>query len=706
LFQKKSFDEIRKNDSSLLSEILKEEFTKSGSMKFFEEDEKMLKNNFLKTLGDWKKLSEEDKKKFPHGLKNLFDEFLIKKLEDFIDVKSLHQVQPKVYEQPIVDQEEEMKFVDFKSKMSYHYFLEAKEKETEKQKHTFTIITGGIGSGKTRTCHEIARRLKHCFTHVDDCFKNTIMIYIDFSKSQILPEEKDVFQILGLRLFVKALTESGSIEELKKKGFDLKYFLDENAFEIGKVMKLIASTYHKLLNSDAPIPVVIACDEFQFMIKEFPKNYKQIYRILGGCMRNTNYYSRKIFCQNNLIIYPIITGEVTKEEVLFEITDFDNNSIYLSPLTWNGIEKVLKSSGIHQSFFDTNEKIRFWCLVGTIPRVLHDSINIIKMSNLVTLTPTLIHSLFREIERVLNISYLEKETDVECPEFLFYLVSGCNVNQYSKWFREKSRQGLIYIQNTYHERIYVQKSRLLLPFPYFENLVKGYLNISPDLIPLTSFFTWKQFESLTLRVIFSNLHGRKTFDLETLGFSNRQFSIQELFPGAHFNPTIKYTQLDLAHDVDFQVKKFPFLTGTIENPEFNNFEFVNNKTMVIQEPNSSMLVDGIISHPSSDKNTLFLIKFEFKKENSNGEDQVDTSPQDWISQMKKVEQLKELKDFRLIFIFFTNGNIPIKTKEMMEQNIQILIVDQRSFKEFFSPNLYPYVKYFHDEKKPESNEQK
>jgi hypothetical protein len=62
------------------------------------------------------------------------------------------------------------------------------------------------------------------------------------------------------------------------------------------VLNLIASTYHKLLNSDSPIPVVIVCDEFQYMINEFPKNYKQIYRVLGGYMTaNNDSNFRKIF---------------------------------------------------------------------------------------------------------------------------------------------------------------------------------------------------------------------------------------------------------------------------------------------------------------------------------------------------------------------------------------------------------------------------
>jgi hypothetical protein len=62
------------NDSSLLSDILKENYSKSGILEFFEEDLNVLKKERLKNLGQWKKLSKEQKKSFPVGLINLLDE--------------------------------------------------------------------------------------------------------------------------------------------------------------------------------------------------------------------------------------------------------------------------------------------------------------------------------------------------------------------------------------------------------------------------------------------------------------------------------------------------------------------------------------------------------------------------------------------------------------------------------------------------------
>jgi hypothetical protein len=675
-----SFRKEKYSDETTISQILKEHYI-GENQKYIEEDLQFFEKQGIETLGDCRfLLSDESKKIFRVILKDLLDKLLEKTLEDFIDITSLDKVQPKVFDQPFVEREEEMKIIENIASLNYSSFLEAKEKDTEKQKHIFTIINGGSGSGKTRICHEFAQHLKHC-THVDDCFQNTIMIYIDFSNnSQLLREEKDVNQILGLRLFLIALTESGSIDELTMKGFDLKNFLEKKAFLVENVLNLIASTYHKLLNSVAPIPVVIACEEFQYVIREFPNNYKEIYRVLGGYMTAYNNSYRKNFSQNNLVIFPVILGTITKNEVVFDL-DYHSLTLSLSPLTWNGIQKVLNYYKINQSFFDTNEKIRFWTLAGMIPRALHYSIEIIKEAQHDTFTATVIDSLFREIDRVLTTYYLEHDTGIKCSEFDFYLISGCKANMNSQWVREKTHKGIIFSHN----------SRLLLPYPYFTNLILE--KYEPNLIPpFNSFFTWRNFVSLTFRVIFSNLYGRKNLNLETLGFVDRIISIQDLFPGAHINPSIIETKLNLIYDLDFPNKNMPLLKGTMENPEYNNFEFFKFKTMVIQEPKSSMLVDGIISHPSPDKNTLFLI--HFKEKEKLYEESV--SLQGWISKMRKVEQLKELKDFKLIFVYITNANIQMKTKEIMEQIIPIVIIDQMSIEEFFSPNLYPYVKYVHD----------
>jgi hypothetical protein len=67
-------------NSSLLSDILKDNYEKEGKLEFFKEAQNILKNNsssllnLLTNLRDWKKLTKEQKKKYPVGSINLLDE--------------------------------------------------------------------------------------------------------------------------------------------------------------------------------------------------------------------------------------------------------------------------------------------------------------------------------------------------------------------------------------------------------------------------------------------------------------------------------------------------------------------------------------------------------------------------------------------------------------------------------------------------------
>jgi hypothetical protein len=67
---------INKNwtDNSTLNEIVKYEYQKSNKTEFENTHLDLLYNQGLKFLGDWKKLTKEEKKIYPHGLKHLLDE--------------------------------------------------------------------------------------------------------------------------------------------------------------------------------------------------------------------------------------------------------------------------------------------------------------------------------------------------------------------------------------------------------------------------------------------------------------------------------------------------------------------------------------------------------------------------------------------------------------------------------------------------------
>jgi hypothetical protein len=67
---------INKNwtDNSTLNEIVKYEYQKSNKTEFENTHLDLLYNQGLKFLGDWKKVTKEEKKLFPIGLKHLLDE--------------------------------------------------------------------------------------------------------------------------------------------------------------------------------------------------------------------------------------------------------------------------------------------------------------------------------------------------------------------------------------------------------------------------------------------------------------------------------------------------------------------------------------------------------------------------------------------------------------------------------------------------------
>jgi hypothetical protein len=62
------------NDSSLLSDILKDNYEKEGKSEYFEEDWRLLQKQRVTNLRDWKKLTKEEKMKYPDGLKHLLDD--------------------------------------------------------------------------------------------------------------------------------------------------------------------------------------------------------------------------------------------------------------------------------------------------------------------------------------------------------------------------------------------------------------------------------------------------------------------------------------------------------------------------------------------------------------------------------------------------------------------------------------------------------
>jgi hypothetical protein len=69
------------SNTSLISVILKDYYEKEAKLEFLEEDLKLLQKQRVINLRDWNNLSEEQKKKYPDGLKNFLDDLNTKTTE-------------------------------------------------------------------------------------------------------------------------------------------------------------------------------------------------------------------------------------------------------------------------------------------------------------------------------------------------------------------------------------------------------------------------------------------------------------------------------------------------------------------------------------------------------------------------------------------------------------------------------------------------
>ncbi len=59
---------------SLVSDIVKEEYTKQGKSRFIEKSLEIMEENQIMTLRDWASLSAEDKKLLPSVLRDILDD--------------------------------------------------------------------------------------------------------------------------------------------------------------------------------------------------------------------------------------------------------------------------------------------------------------------------------------------------------------------------------------------------------------------------------------------------------------------------------------------------------------------------------------------------------------------------------------------------------------------------------------------------------
>jgi activator of 2-hydroxyglutaryl-CoA dehydratase len=171
----------------------------------------------------------------------------------------------------------------------------------------------------------------------------------------------------------------------------------------------------------------------------------------------------------------------------------------------------------------------------------------------------------------------------------------------------------------------------------------------------------------------------------------------KLFEGAYIHPSIQtftFSTMDVQHKNDSHT----LLSGTRDKFSVNHITDSDTEIIVTKTSTGALLVDGTIAMKKN--GTLILFQFKYKTyASSTKEDsfsQKEDNPFEWYNDISKIKKKKSknMKFYQnVIYVFVTNANIPKKAKEMMEMqgDIPIIIIDQSISKEFYSPNIYPYV---------------
>ena len=145
------------------------------------------------------------------------------------------------------------------------------------------------------------------------------------------------------------------------------------------------------------------------------------------------------------------------------------------------------------------------------------------------------------------------------------------------------------------------------------------------------------------------------------------------------------------------MKPQTFLSGNRKHFTINQPVKTKDTIVSICKENN-LLVDGDITSEDSDgKPLLILFQFKFKKipsENKEDQMKVQDIPKRWYNCLSKIEKLKECKGITIIYVYFTNANIPKKSREAtnIEKRVcnRLIVIDGSNAKKFFSNNIYPY----------------
>ena len=412
-----------------------------------------------------------------------------------------------------------------------------------------------------------------------------------------------------------------------------------------------------------------------FFSKEDPKQYKEISKSIGYYCYDQHGINQRAL-EDKLCIIPVVAG--TDKNLGFKLTEFVNFQFPLPPFSKEGIFSILKTKNISESWYNNKEKIRFWHSVGMIPRTLEFGITAIQNLNSNEIKSE--EFLFSEVEKMIYLNYGKLETEFK-KELLYFSFTGTSVEPFlgSNWYEKLYLEGIIYKDpNT---------DKLLLPYPYFNNVIE-YQNsgIPSNLFPkLTSQYFWNLFEELIVYILYHSMKGSNEFE------HKKKIFIDDLFKGAYISNNIKLEELNIENVKLIIENEDPFLKGTKENPQLNKWNKEDKRTIISKCKKNNLLVDTTITDEFN--KIIILIQKKYTENPKNdGEDQLETGyPKLWFDQISKIENFAEFKDYKIIYVFFTNANIPKKANEVIQIGGNKVILEQSVLNYFFSLNIFPFV---------------
>jgi hypothetical protein len=390
------------NDSSLLSDILKDNYKKEN-LEFFEKGLKFLQNQRLINLRDWKKVTKEEKKNYPVGLKNLLDEVCgIKYLPEW-DEMSEEEKMLKVddFISFCTENKSKVSTLKFESEGFVFHYQKRKIPEKVMMKHicsnflnfsrgvclqqnwSLLTIIGGSGVGKSRLSYEVWNILKdYVQNHEILCIKwldgdkeiffkfkerilgcNLIEVFAKEANGDNLKINDTIEFHLGCSLatclFKNNQNERGfvSISEMKR------FASDKGKWKEFSNIDLILKCLNKL-HGGSPLTIIWRLDEIQNVDREYSYCGSKVYQYISKLMGIT-----LDFTSGNFII-PIISGTtnaIIKRDFTGLTFKIVSVPVFISDFSVDDALQMINEKILMK---ETNELRRVVEALGPIPRLV------------------------------------------------------------------------------------------------------------------------------------------------------------------------------------------------------------------------------------------------------------------------------------------------------------------------------------------------